>query len=107
MNDAEKLEEKNENYFLKLLLKIIYIIEIILFILNLFLTCTCGHHLFKVIPWLIFMVLEFVIYIKNFKDKNSNKIKPIHIIIAILLFILLLVLCKNDMQKLHSALVIE
>lgn len=101
---------KNKNTILKKF-KIIMILsmlfEIIFFIFNfLFLTCMCGHHEFKILPMLIFIISQIIFYICNFKKLKNKEItvkKLIdYFIMSFVLFLIIVVLSKNNMDKLHN-----
>lgn len=109
MKKIEKNEKNNKKILSKfrLIMTILYITEIVFVIFNYnFCTCMCGYREFKTIPLLVFIILQFIVDIKFFllnKDKEYTVNYLIkYIVISIISFGLIIVLSKNDMDKLHS-----
>ena len=61
---------KKSNYIF--LLYFVFTIEILLWIFNLLFQCSCGHHLFKVLPALIFFIIEIRYYLKICKNESEK-----------------------------------
>lgn len=101
---------KNKNTILKkfkiiIILSILF--EIIFFIFNyIFLICMCGHHEFKTLPMLIYIILQIIFNVFYFiKLKNKEfTVKSLidYFIMSFVLFLIIVVLSKNDMDKLHN-----
>ena len=112
----EKIEKESEEYqknkkkilskFKKILI-IFGIIEILfLGFLDIFLICQCGHHNFKILPILIVVIIQFFIslyYLKKIKNKDCSVDTLIKYALAsFVLFLIVVILSKNDMDKLHK-----
>lgn len=100
---------KNKNTILKkfkFIVILVIILEVSFYIFNYFLTCMCGHHEFKTLPMLIYIILQIIFNICYFiKLKNKEfTVKNLidYFIMSFVLFLIIVVLSKNDMDKLHS-----
>lgn len=113
-NEAlDKLSEtymKNQKIILKKFKGILILgisFELVFFIFNyLFLICMCGHHEFKILPMLIFIITQIIFNLCNFRKLKNKEVtvkKLIdYFIMSFILFFVIVVLSKNDMDKLHN-----
>ena len=66
-------------------------------------TCMCGHHRIKIIPSIIFTIIQIVLLIKfNKYEKWNLKQTLIFIVCSVLVYALVFVLSLNDMNELHN-----
>lgn len=84
-----------------LLLSIILIFFIYLFVYIVY-TCSCGHHLIKILPSIIFTCIQIFVYFKIYKLNNWKiRYTILFIICSILIYSLVFFLSLNDMEELH------
>lgn len=74
---------------------------------NMFFTCMCGHHEFKVIPITIIILGEIISYIIiniKYPEKLEKKDEVLKLlIIYLIVFIIGSILTKNNMDELHES----
>lgn len=115
LKDNETLEKTSTEYIknrkkifskLIIIIIIIYIIEILFCVWNYNSACMCGFLEFKMLPLLIFMILQFIsicyIFILSKKKEYTIDYLVKFIFMTFILFILVAVLSKNDVDALHN-----
>lgn len=89
----------------KIIVSLVIILEILFCIFNQMLTCMCGHHEFKVLPMSIYVIMQIIYYLYYFRklrDKEYTvQFLNNFIISSFILFLIIVILSKNDMDKLH------
>ena len=99
---------KKKKSFLKLYLTIVllYIVQITILCVVFSNKCICGYYWYNPTPISIFMLVQLIVNIVFFrKNENSEislKLILIYFVVLILLFLGILFLFQNDMDKLHS-----
>lgn len=79
------------------------------------LICSCGHHMYSIIPVCIFTIVDIMLYFKKFKvvleqnkkDNNLGFILTVWVIISSVMYLLLLFGFEKDMSKIHTVVVAE
>ena len=113
--DNETLDKMSETYIknknvifkkFRIILILTVFIELMFLGFNgIFLICMCGHHEFEILPILIFIIVQSVFYICNYRMlKNKDvKVKALidYFVISFVLFLTIVIFSKNDMDKLH------
>ena len=99
---------KKKKSFLKLYLTIVllYMAQITILCAVFSIKCICSHYWYNPTPISIFMLVQLIVNIvlfrKNENSEISMKLILIYFVVSILLFLGILFLFQNDMDKLHS-----
>lgn len=109
LNKMSETYIKNKNVILKkfrIILILTIFFELMFFWFNyICLICMCGHHEFKILPMLIFIILQIGLYIYNYRFlKNKDaKVKTLidYYVISFVLFLAIVICSKNNMDELH------
>lgn len=62
--------------------------------------CSCGYSLINKVPIIIFLIIQFIIFLYLIKKHSPYKIK--FIFISIILLIIVAIFTRNDMDEIHS-----
>jgi uncharacterized membrane protein len=115
-NDLENYDNaKKKTYkIFKVTMISLYLSEIFMFIYNYNGRCMDGICDFKVIPQIICIIIQIILYIifrifiKNENKKSEKSVKTLYLVMCIILtivsFAIVLILSKNDVAALHKVL---
>lgn len=116
IEESENDTEKETEYFNKkiknlcsiYIWKILASVSIIQFIVS-STRCACGHHYINIFPSYIFAIIDVLIYFFMFKKslkKNIRKADSSFLvfwgILSTIIYIYLVLFCRNDMDALHK-----
>ena len=107
-NNSEEYKKVQKSIWNKVALSFLFIsiLEFTYCLFNRLTMCMCGHLAIKMLPILNYAIVQSIIsiYILNTLDERKYKVSFIvgYMIISIILFIITIMLFRNDLDALHG-----